>query len=105
MPLRKHTSLSDITTEILTIFRAYFGASIYWFGLEHIDCLLTDREFVGEEWMEFLNRKGIRYHIRIRNNFQVYSPRKQKKITAWHLFNNLKAGQLKHYEHIVRLNG
>lgn len=77
---------------------------ISWFGLEHIDSLLADREFVGERWVDYLNGKGIRYHIRIRNNFKVYLPKKQKEVPAWHLFNSLRVGQMKHYEHIVRVN-
>ena len=78
---------------------------ITWFGRDRIDCLLADREFVGEEWLGFLNREGIRYHIRIRNNFKVFCPRKQKDIKAWHLFNDLKVGELRHYRRIVRING
>lgn len=77
---------------------------ISWFGRGRIDCLLADREFVGEHWLDFLNQENIRYHIRIRNNFKVFSPRKQKKVTAWHLFNNLSVGEFKHYQHIVRIN-
>lgn len=76
-----------------------------WFGKDRIDCLLADREFVGEEWLDFLNRENIRYHVRIRNNFKVFSPRKQKQVPAWHLFNNLKVGEFRHYERIVRING
>src|SRR5690554_4351099 len=45
---------------------------IDWFGKDCIDCLLADREFVGKEWLGFLNENKIRYHIRIRNNFKVY---------------------------------
>jgi len=39
------------------------------FGVESIDCLLADREFVGKEWLAYLNWRHIRYHIRIRENF------------------------------------
>lgn len=78
---------------------------ISWFGLEYIDSLLADREFVGEQWMDYMNGKDIRYHFRIQNNFRVYFPRKQKQVPAWHLFNNLKVGQMRHYQHIVKVNG
>lgn len=78
---------------------------IDWFGKDCIDCLLADREFVGEKWLNFLNRHKIRYYIRIRNNFKIYCPRKQLKITAWHLFNNTKIGELRHYHKIVQLHG
>ncbi len=78
---------------------------IAWFGRDRIDCLLADREFVGEDWMDFLAQENIRYHIRIRNNFKVFCPRKQREIKAWHLFNDLKVGELRHYNRIVRING
>lgn len=76
---------------------------IDWFGKDCIDCLLADREFVGEKWLNFLNENKIRYHIRIRNNFKVYCPKRQKEIKAWHLFNDLKVGQLRHYHKILKL--
>src|SRR5690606_40561484 len=49
---------------------------IDWFGLDSIDCILADREFIGEKWLGFLNEH------RIRNNFKVFLPRKQKEITV-----------------------
>lgn len=76
---------------------------IDWFGKDCIDCLLADREFVGEKWLNFLNENGIRYHIRIRNNFKVYCPKKQTYIKAWHLFNSLKIGELRHYDKVMKL--
>lgn len=76
---------------------------IDWFGKDCIDSLLADREFIGKDWLAFLNENNIRYHIRIRNNFKVYCPKKQKQITAWHLFNSLKAGQMKHYHKIMKI--
>lgn len=78
---------------------------IQWFGKDCIDCLLADREFVGDDWFNFLNLNNIRYHIRIRNNFKIYCPKKQKEITAWHLFHNLKVGELRHYKQIMKMHG
>jgi transposase len=78
---------------------------IEWFGKDSIDCLLADREFVGDKWMEFLNEYKIRYYIRIRNNFKIYSYQKQAVIKAFWLFNNLKVGQFYHYPKIVELHG
>ncbi len=66
---------------------------------------LADREFIGEKWLGFLNEHSIRYHIRIRNNFKVFLPRKQKEITVWHLFNNLNSREFRHYQHIVEMHG
>lgn len=77
---------------------------IDWFGLDSIKCILADPEFIGEKWLGFLNEHSIRYHIRIRNNFKVFLPRKQKEITVWHLFNNLKSKEFSHYPYIVRMH-
>lgn len=75
------------------------------FGVECIDCLVADREFVGQEWLQFLNSNKIRYHIRIRNNFKVFLPHKNKQVKASWLFNNLAQNQYKHYTKIVYVNG
>lgn len=78
---------------------------IHLFGKEAIGSVVADREFVGERWLEFLNRNKIRYHIRIRNNFKVFLPHKNKEIKASHLFNRFKANEFVHYNKIVRVNG
>ena len=41
------------------------------FGKEVIQSIVADREFIGDSWLEFLNRNEIKYYIRIRNNFNV----------------------------------
>ena len=78
---------------------------IKWFGKETINCLLADREFVGEKWINYLNGKHVRYHIRIRNNFKVYSYQKQEDIPVSWLFNSLRLGEMYHYPKIVRMHG
>ena len=39
------------------------------FGAKSIDCLLADREFVGEHWVKWLNDSGIRYGLDIVTEF------------------------------------
>ena len=56
------------------------------------------------KWIGFLNEHGIAYDIRIRENFFVFCHEKQKEIRAWHLFNNLKVGQMRHYHKIMKIN-
>lgn len=75
------------------------------FGTSCIACLVADREFVGEKWIGYLNNNAIRYHIRIRNNFKVWLPTKNKEVKAFWLFNDLKVGRYKHYDKIVSING
>ena len=76
-----------------------------WFGGHTIDCLLADREFVGDKWLGFLNENSIRYYIRIRNNFKVFSYQKQEEIPVFWLFNALKMNEFYHYPKIVELHG
>jgi len=53
---------------------------VHWFGKQSIARLLADREFVGQKWLAFLNENQIRYYLRIRTNFKVYSYQKQEQI-------------------------
>ena len=67
------------------------------FGSECIDSLVADREFVGKDWIGWLNRNHIRYYIRIRQNFWLVKPSTGERIRAWWLFNSLKVGQERFY--------
>ncbi|MDG1729184.1 MAG: IS4 family transposase [Algibacter sp.] len=75
------------------------------FGKDVIESIVADREFVGEQWLGFLNRNNIRYYIRIRNNFKVFIPHKNKEIKASHLFDRFKPNEFVYYNKIVRVNG
>jgi hypothetical protein len=74
------------------------------FGIKTIDCLLADREFVGEKWLDYLNLNAIAYHIRIRDNFYVIKPGTGKRTKASWLFNNLKQNEFRFHEKIVIVN-
>lgn len=74
------------------------------FGILSIDCLLADREFIGDDWIGFLNNYNIRYHIRIRENFKVIIPRNGHIIKAAWLFNGLKFNQFVYIRKIVKVN-
>lgn len=76
-----------------------------WFGKETINCLLADREFIGEKWLGFLNDNQISYHIRIRNNFKIFSYQEGKEIQASWLFNRLKLNEFYYHRKIIRLHG
>jgi hypothetical protein len=75
------------------------------FGKETIECVLADREFIGEQWIRYLNINNIRYHIRIRNNFWVTISKNGHIVKASWLFSNLKINQFKFHEKIVILHG
>ncbi len=72
-------------------------------GENSIAHLMADREFVGSEWLAFLNSRGIHYHIRIRENFRVIRHGKESK--AHWLFTDLKLGECQHLSGIYYVNG
>ena len=74
------------------------------FGRDAVKNLVADREFVGEQWMEYLNLHGIRYHIRIRDNFWVKNPRTGKEFKVWWVFNDLEINQCKALYRIYYVN-
>ncbi len=75
------------------------------FGRTCIDSLVADREFVGKEWIGYLNNMHIPYFIRIKQNFWVRNPKSSEDVRAWHLFHGLKLGQEKHYDKLWLLKG
>lgn len=88
------------TQERISLLERY----IRLFGSESIDCLLADREFVGERWVKWLNDNHIRYHIRIRENFRVLIPRTGRWVRVSWLFNNLRMGETQHLYKIHYVN-
>lgn len=80
------------------------GNYIKLFGAGTIDCLLADREFIGEKWIGYLNLNHIKYHIRTRNNFWVTMPGTGRRAKASWLFNQLRINQFKFHENIVMIN-
>ena len=75
------------------------------FGKSTIGCIVADREFIGQKWLSFLNDNKLQYYIRIRNNFKVFIPHKNKEVKAFWLFNTYKINQFIYYPKIVKING
>ena len=74
------------------------------FGKDTIDCIVADREFVGEKWIAFLNENSLRYYIRIRKNFKVFIPHKNMELKVFWLFNAYKVNEFVFYPKIVKIN-
>ncbi len=74
------------------------------FGVDSVECLLADREFVGDHWLGYLNYHHIRYYIRIRENFWVVMPRNGRRVKASWLFNHLRINQYCYHRGIVLVN-
>ncbi|MEN9918620.1 MAG: hypothetical protein RL662_1056 [Bacteroidota bacterium] len=96
LPKRENSS----TQERFELMKRY----IHLFGKETIAELLADGELVREQWLEYLNREQICYHLRIKNNFWVIDPRKQKRVKASHLFNRLSSNQTSYLKMIYSVS-
>lgn len=67
--------------------------------------MVADREFVGKQWVEYLNNRHIRYYLRIKQNFWLRNPKSSEAVKAWHLFHGLKLGQERVYDKLFLLKG
>ena len=65
--LLDHGGTSDVGQRI-----ALMERYLRLFGASSIKALLADREFIGAEWMEFLNKNNIPFAIRLKENMQVH---------------------------------
>ena len=63
------------------------------FGQDKIKGLLAGREFIGDNWMEWLIEEKIPFNIRIRNNSYTVNSRGDR-LRVDHLFRGLKPGEM-----------
>jgi len=75
------------TTERLDLLRDFDEV----FGFDRINSLIADREFVGNKWFKTLNKNGISYFIRVKQNTLL--PWGEEPIQAAKLFNHLNGYQ------------
>jgi hypothetical protein len=71
------------------------------FGLDSIDCIIADREFIGKEWFDFLIINPIKFYIRIRENISV--SHKGRYLKAFWLFNNLPLNTTRQIDKLLLL--
>jgi hypothetical protein len=69
------------TDERITLLKIFINL----FGVENIQCLLGDREFVGKRWFQWLIDQGIDFRMRAHENYQVANGR-GTLVPAWRLF-------------------
>ena len=43
------------------------------FSFLDVDDLIMGREFIGDDWLKWLDDQGIRFVVRTKNNFVIYS--------------------------------
>jgi hypothetical protein len=63
------------------------GRFVTELGAERVDCLLADREFIGEDWFQYLIQAGINFVVRIKSNMWMEAC--GNIIKAGNLFNNV----------------
>ena len=62
------------------------------FGKEKIKGILGDREFIGDDWLHYLNYEKIPYWMRIKHNMKIRTKR-GKFVYVRSLFNDLRKGK------------
>lgn len=75
-----HRGCSD-TDQRIVLMRRYLGL----FELSTIRLLLADREFVGAEWIEFLEKNNVPFAIRLREDIRVVTEAGHELTLAAHL--------------------
>jgi hypothetical protein len=82
----------NLVIQIRKSLKKYLSDTINFFSFQTIEVLVADREFVGYEWLNYLNINKIPYHIRIRKNLDVHILRNNYIVKASSLFNGLNFG-------------
>ena len=62
------------------------------FGIDSIDFVTADREFIGRNWFRYLRRNKIPFRIRIKENLKVTNARGNQMVSAKNLFRTQRAG-------------
>ena len=67
--------------------------SLYTFGKDKIKVLLGDREFIGDNWLNWLESENIEYVMRIKEEGQYISNSRGTFVKAKQLLHSLPVGQ------------
>ena len=84
-----HAGNSD-TNERITLLEIFLDL----FGVESIQCLCGDREFVGKAWFTFLQKNRIPFQMRLKKNARVKNGRGQF-VPAWRLFTTTRINHVR----------
>ena len=60
------------------------------FGIDKIEIFLADREFIGDNWLHWLDYYGVKFVIKIKVNSKIYYNKKYKR--AIKSFRSLRRG-------------
>lgn len=76
---------------------------IHIFGKNRIQALTADREFIGSEWFEWLNKENIPFVIRIRSNITLEQKEWEVK-NVKELFSNINHDELYSFGQTILFN-
>ena len=63
------------------------------FGKDRIEVVLGDREFIGQEWVDWLKNERIPYNLRIREIREYVADSNGEMVHAYKLFQRLRPGK------------
>ena len=73
------------------------------FGKECIEAVVADREFIGNEWLSFLQTESIPFHIRIKDNMWFTKPAGERMKISW-ILQGCKTGEGYHHPKMLYLD-
>lgn len=73
------------------------------FGIDKIEVLTADREFVGKVWFEWLKKQKVPFVIRIMNNHKITTSNKKQRIDS--LFYSLQVNEHAFHEKQITIYG
>jgi hypothetical protein len=84
-------------TELLDRFVKLFGKGC-------IKAVVADREFIGKDWLRYLQQQRIPFHIRIRDNMWLHKPGGEKIRMSW-ILQGLKLKEVWHHPKLLYVDG
>src|SRR3954464_1074028 len=74
------------------------------FGKGCIKAVVADREFIGKDWLAYLQREHIPFHIRIRDNMWLHKPDGEKIRMSW-ILQALPLKEVWHHPKLLYVDG
>lgn len=60
-----------------------------------IKALVADREFIGQQWLAYLQQENIPFYMRLKENLYASQAKKEKKLKAWFQDLQIHQGRIK----------
>jgi hypothetical protein len=97
MLAKKGNTNTKERTDILDKFVRLFGKGC-------IKAVVADREFIGKDWLRYLQQQRIPFHIRIRDNMWLHKPGGEKIRMSW-ILQGLKLKEVWHHPKLLYVDG